>query len=231
MNNLILLFDLDNTILDFDKAEAIALSKTLREFGLEPTEHILSRYNKINKRHWEMLEDGLVTRAQVLVGRYEELFREFGIDQDGAPVAKCYENHLSEGHHFLPGAEALLDELYGKYDMYIVSNGSAVVQEGRLKSSGIGRYFKDIFISELVGYDKPSLKFFEACFARIPDFSRDKAIIIGDSLTSDIRGGKNAGIKTCWFNPESLPGRADIQPDYVVDSLQSLPELFEKLSK
>lgn len=231
MNNLILLFDLDNTILDFDKAEAIALSKTLREFGLEPTEHILSRYNKINKRHWEMLEDGLVTRAQVLVGRYEELFREFGIDQDGAPVAKCYENHLSEGHHFLPGAEALLDELYGKYDMYIVSNGSAVVQEGRLKSSGIGRYFKDIFISELVGYDKPSLKFFEACFARIPGFSRDKAIIIGDSLTSDIRGGKNAGIKTCWFNPESLPGRADIQPDYVVDSLQSLPELFEKLSK
>lgn len=231
MKKLILLFDLDNTILDFDKAEAIALSKTLREFGLEPTDNIISRYNQINKRHWEMLEDGLVTRAQVLVGRYEELFKEFGIEQDGAPVAKCYENHLSEGHHFLPGAESLLEELYGKYDMYIVSNGSAVVQEGRLKSSGIGHYFNDIFISELVGYDKPSISFFESCFASIPGFSKENAIIIGDSLTSDIRGGNNAGIMTCWFNPKHLPERADIRADYEIDSLNKLPALFEALSK
>lgn len=226
----ILLFDLDNTLLDFDMAEAIALKKTLREFGLEPGDEIVERYHQINKRHWEMLEDGLLTRAQVLVGRYEVLFREFGIEQSGGPVAKCYEQHLSEGHHFLPGAEALLDELYGEYDMYIVSNGSAVVQEGRLKSSGIGRYFKDIFISELVGFDKPSLSFFEACFARIPGFDRDRAIIIGDSLTSDIRGGINCGIKTCWFNPKGLVPRADIVPDYTVDSLDKLPALFKTLA-
>lgn len=230
MDKPILLFDLDNTILDFDIAERIALSKTLREFGLEPTEYILHRYHLINKRHWEMLEDGLVSRAQVLVGRYEELFSEFGIAQAGEPVAKRYEQHLSEGHHFIYGAEALLDELYGEYDMYIVSNGSAVVQEGRLKSSGIGRYFKDIFISELVGYDKPSLSFFEACFARIPGFDRKRAIIIGDSLSSDIRGGINAGIKTCWFNPKGAAPRADIIPDYIVDSLDKLPALFSSLA-
>lgn len=230
MDKPILLFDLDNTILDFDMAEAIALKKTLREFGLEPTEEIVRRYHLINKRHWEMLEDGLVTRAQVLVGRYEELFREFGIEQPGEAVAKRYEQHLSEGHHFLPGAEALLDELYGKYDMYIVSNGSAVVQEGRLKSSSIGRYFRDIFISELVGYDKPSLSFFETCFARIPDFDRERAIIIGDSLTSDIRGGINAGIKTCWYNPKGLAPREDIKPDYIVESLEALPALFKTLA-
>lgn len=230
MEKPILLFDLDNTILDFDIAESIALKKTLREFGLEPSEEILHRYHLINKKYWEMLEDGLISRAQVLVGRYEELFREFGIEQSGDAVAKCYEMHLSEGHHFMPGAEALLDELYGKYDMYIVSNGSAVVQEGRLKSSGIGRYFKDIFISEHIGFDKPSPNFFEACFARIPGFDRKRAIIIGDSLTSDIRGGINAGIKTCWFNPGGHPAREDIVADYVVYSLDKLPALFRSLA-
>ena len=229
MKKPILLFDLDNTILDFDMAESIALRKTLREFGLEPTDEIVSRYNQINKKHWEMLEDGLVTRAQVLVGRYEELFAEFGMALPGGPVAKRYEQLLGEGHHFLPGAEELLDELYGKYDMYIVSNGSAVVQEGRLKSSGIGRYFRDIFISELVGYDKPSREFFDICFSRIDGFDKDRAIIIGDSLTSDIRGGINAGIKTCWFNPKGLPGREGIKPDYIVSSLGELPALFASL--
>ena len=231
MGSPILLFDLDNTLLDFDMAESIALKKTLREFGLEPTDEIVERYHHINIRYWEMLENGLLTRAQVLVGRYEELFREFGIEQSGDAVAKRYEQLLSEGHHFLPGAEALLEELYGRYDMYIVSNGSAVVQEGRLESSGIGRYFKDIFISELVGFDKPSLSFFEACFERIPGFEKERAIIIGDSLTSDIRGGINAGIKTCWFNPKGLAPRADIIPDYTVDSLALLPALFEALAE
>ena len=231
MDSLILLFDLDNTILDFDMAESIALKKTLREFGLEPTDEIVERYHHINIRHWEMLENGILTRAQVLVGRYEQLFREFGIVQPGDAVARRYEQHLCEGHYFLPGAEALLDELCGKYDMYIVSNGSAVVQEGRLKSSGIGRYFKDIFISELVGFDKPSLSFFEACFARIPDFEKERAIIIGDSLTSDIRGGINAGIKTCWYNPKGLEPREDIIPDYIVSSLEALPQLFKTLAE
>lgn len=229
MKDLIILFDLDNTLLDFDKAEAIALSKTLREFGLEPTDEILRRYNEINKRHWEMLEDGILTRAQVLVGRYEQLFQEFGISVDGAAAAKRYESNLSIGHHFIDGAEELLDKLYGSYDMYIVSNGTAVVQEGRLKSSGIGRYFKDIFISELIGYDKPGKMFFEKCFAQIEGFDPKRTIIIGDSLTSDIRGGINAHIMTCWFNPKGVPARADITPDYVVSSLDEIPDFLEKL--
>lgn len=229
MNKPVVLFDLDNTLLDFDKAEAIALSKTLREFGLEPTEKILRRYNEINKRHWEMLEDGILTRAQVLVGRYEQLFNEFGIAVDGASAAKKYEYNLSIGHHFMDGAEKLLDELYGKYDMYIVSNGTAIVQEGRLKSSGIGRYFKNIFISEHIGHDKPSKLFFEKCFAEIEGFDPEHTVIIGDSLTSDIRGGLNAGIITCWFNPKGVPGREDINPHYVISNLEDIPGLLETL--
>jgi len=227
MERPIVLLDLDNTLLDFDKAEGIALSRTLRHFGLEPTAEILVRYNAINKRHWELLEEGKLTRPQVLVGRYEQLFEEFGMELDGALAAKTYENFLSEGHHFMPGAEKLLDELYEFCDMYIVSNGTAVVQEGRLKSAGIGRYFKAIFISELVGHDKPSRKFFDICFSRIEGFSRERAIIIGDSLTSDIRGGINAGIKSCWYNPKSLPAREDIPADFTVSSLDEIPGIIK----
>lgn len=226
----ILLFDLDNTILDFDRSEELALKKTLMEFGLEPKREILKRYREINIKHWQMLEEGILTRAQVLVGRFEELFHEFGIEQNGDAVSRRYETYLSEGHYFLPGAEDLLNELHGKYEMYVVSNGSAVVQEGRLKSSGIGRYFNDIFISELIGYDKPSLSFFEICFDRIRGFDRERAIIIGDSLSSDIRGGINAGIKTCWFNPKGIAQREDLVPDFEVDSLDKLPALFASLA-
>ena len=228
MDSLILLFDLDNTILDFDMAESIALKKTLREFGLEPTDEIVERYHHINIRHWEMLENGILTRAQVLVGRYEQLFREFGIVQPGDAVARRYEQHLCEGHYFLPGAEALLDELCGKYDMYIVSNGSAVVQEGRLKSSGIGRYFKDIFISEKIGYNKPSREFFERCAERIEGYNPKEAIIVGDSLSSDILGGKNANILTCHFNPKDTP-YTSITPDYKIKKLSELIPLLDSI--
>ena len=229
MDRAIVLFDLDNTLLDFDKAEAIALSKTLREFGLEPTEEILRRYNEINKRHWEMLEDGILTRQQVLVGRYEQLFNEFGIDMDGAAAAKSYEANLSIGHYFIEGAESLLRELFGKHDMYIVSNGTAVVQEGRLKSSGIGPFFKKIFISEHLGYDKPSKQFFDKCFSQIEDFDPARTVIIGDSLTSDIRGGLNAGIISCWFYPKGLSAREDIKPHHVISRLEDIPALLEIL--
>ena len=231
MRKLILLFDLDKTILDFDRAEKIALKRALMDFGLAADEQVLSLYHTINKRCWELLEEGKMTRQQVLVKRFEELFGRLGVAAEGAAVTKRYEKYLCEGYYYMPGAEELLDALDGKYEMYIVSNGSAVVQDARLESSGIGRYFKDIFISERIGSDKPSKAFFEACFARIPDFSADRAIIIGDSLTSDIRGGRSAGILSCWYNPKQELGRKDIVPDYQINNLIQLPALLEELSK
>lgn len=225
----VLLLDLDNTLLDFDWAEEGALSRTLRKYGVEPTEAMLRRYNEINVRHWEMLEEGVLTRPQVLVGRFVEFFAEQGIDCDGAAVAADYERELGVGHRFISGAEKLLDELYGRYDMYIVSNGCASVQAGRLESSDISRYFKEIFISENIGYDKPVREFFDHCFARIPGFSKERCLIVGDSLTSDIRGGINSGIKSCWFNPRGKEPRPDIVPDYIISSLEELPALAERV--
>ena len=163
------------------------------------------------------------------MGRFQLLFDELGLDCSSREAKSTYENFLSQGHYFIPGAEALLEALHGEYRLFICSNGTAVVQEGRLKSAGIGPYFEEIFISEEIGFNKPSVEFFNRCFDKIPDFCRDRTVIIGDSLSSDILGGINAGIKTCWFNPQERPGRADINPDYVISKLEQVPALLKKI--
>ena len=224
-----LFLDLDDTILDFQKAEHVALSKTLREFGLEPTERVLKRYNLINKAHWEALERKELTREQVLVGRFQVLFEEMGITVEPVQVARAYEHNLSIGHWFLPGAEEAVERLSKKYKLYLASNGTAKVQAGRLASANISRFFEEVFVSQEIGANKPSPEYFERCFARIPGLDKSKTIMVGDSLTSDILGGQNAGIATCWVNPHHKQGREDIRVDYEIESLSQLEALLEGL--
>ena len=157
------------------------------------------------------------------------LFSELELERSGIEAQKIYEELLGKGHWFMPGAEKLLETLYGRYELYIVSNGNLSVQDSRIASAGIGRYFNEIFISERIGFDKPRKEFFDACFAQIPDFDPKRAVIVGDSLTSDIRGGINAGIKTCWFNPNGEQAREDIVPDYHISALEELPKLLKKI--
>lgn len=222
------MLDLDDTILDFHKAERIALSKTIRDFGVEPGEDVLNRYHLINKAHWEMLERGELTREEVLTNRFAVLFRELGRQVDPVACARDYEGNLGIGHYFLPGAEEAVTELHKKYKLYLASNGTASVQHSRLKSANLYRHFDGIFISQEIGFNKPSKEYFEACFAKIPGFDPKKAIIAGDSLTSDILGGKNAGIATVWVNP-SRKKAGDIQPDYEIESITQLEALLDTL--
>ena len=223
-------FDLDETLLDFTRAEAVALSRALRCFGMEPTRHIIDRYHVLNISQWRLMEEGKLSRVGVLIRRFELLFEEMGWGLETVPAFNNqYELFLGQGHYFLPGAEDLLKELAPKYDLYLATNGASEVQRGRLKSAGIEPYFKGIFISGEVGYDKPSPEYFRSCFAAIPDFDPDSAIIVGDSLTSDIRGGKNAGIRTCWLNPTGAEPHSGIVPDYTVRTLEELPALFRSL--
>ena len=224
-----LFLDLDDTILDFKKAERIAISKTIREFGLEPTEEVLHRYHLINKWHWEQLELGKLTRAEVLQNRFGVLFEEFGVEADKASCAKAYEQNLSVGHWFLPGAEETVDYLSKHYRLFLASNGTASVQKGRMTSANLYRFFEKVFVSQEIGHNKPSKAYFDGCFAQIPGFDPKKAIIVGDSLSSDIKGGINTGIATCWVNPSHAPGREDIQPDYEIEYLHQLPALLETL--
>ncbi len=221
--------DLDNTILDFSKAERIALTQTLTERGVTVTEAVLLRYRDINIYCWEQLEDGKMARDEVLRRRFEMLFEELGLSCDGQEATERYEGLLHFGHWFIPGAEELLRTLSPVHDLYLASNGVASVQHSRIASAGIAPYFKGIFISEELDAVKPQKEFFEACFARIPGFDPARALMVGDSLTSDIRGGINAGIKTCWLNYNRKPGRPDIVPDYVIHAIMELPALIDSL--
>lgn len=223
-----LFIDLDDTILDFQKAEYVALQQTLRQFGIEPTEPVCARYSQINKAHWEALERRELTRQQVMVGRYATLFGELGIVADPAKCSDVYMENLGKGHYFLPGAEEALQRLSAKYKLYLASNGTKKVQTSRLESAAIGKYFQDIFISEDMGADKPSMDYFSACFSRIPEFDPTRAMIVGDSLSSDIRGGIHAGMATCWVNPNHKTA-GDTKPDYEIESLTQLEALLETL--
>jgi len=223
-----LFLDLDDTILDFKKAERIAIGKTIRDFGVEPTEEILALYHKINKWHWEQLELGTMTRAEILVNRFAVLFRGLGKKVDATACARAYEKNLSQGHWFLPGAEEALGRLSKKYRLFLVSNGTASVQKGRMTSANLYRFFETVFVSQEIGHNKPSKAYFDACFAAIPGFDPEKAIIVGDSLSSDIQGGINAGIKTVWVNPDRKPG-GNIRPDYEIEGLYQLEALLETI--
>ena len=224
-----LFLDLDDTILDFHKAERIAINKTLGEFGLEPTEEVLGRYHLINKAHWEMLERGELTRAEVQWKRFDVLFREFGVVADPHECAVRYMQNLSVGHYFLPGAEETVVYLSQKYRLFLASNGNASVQKGRMTSANLYRFFEQVFVSEEIGHNKPSKAYFDAAFARIPGFDPEKALMVGDSLTSDIKGGNNAGIRTCWVNPGHAPVKPGIHVDFEIEGLHQLPALLEKL--
>ena len=221
--------DLDDTLLDFHKAEYIAIRSTFDEMGIPSDDGTIARYSEINRRAWERLECGEWTRGEVLVGRFRLLFEELLLDANPERTQAIYEDKLCIGHYFMDGAKELLDELHGKYRLYITSNGTARVQDSRIASANIADYFDGIFISQKIGYDKPRVEFFDRVFEKIEGFSRDEAIIVGDSLTSDILGGKNAGIKTCLYNPGGKENKTAVTPDYEIKTLAELPRLLVEL--
>lgn len=224
-----LFIDMDDTVLDFKKAEHVAIRKTLKEAGIQPTEEVCARYSQINQGYWERLERKEVTREQLQVGRFADLMAQYRVQADAKRCADRYMENLSVGHYFLPGAEEALQALCGKYKLYLASNGNTETQKSRIASAGIEKYFEEIFISGVVGVNKPDKGFFDHCFARIPGFDPQKAMIVGDSLTSDILGGKNAGIATCWVNPAHKPPKEEIIPDYEIESLSGLEALLERI--
>lgn len=226
--NEFLFLDLDDTILDFHKAERIAIAKTIRDYGVEPTEEILALYHRINKWHWEQLELGNLTRKQVQEDRFAVLFRELGREVDAEACAKAYMENLAIGHYFLPGAEEAVDRLSRKYRLFLVSNGNTSVQKGRMTSANLYRFFEKVFVSQEIGFNKPAKAYFDACFAQIPDFDPARALMVGDSLSSDIKGGINAGIPTVWVNPEHKPC-GEIKPDYEIEALSQLEALLETI--
>ena len=222
----IILFDADNTILDFDKAEFEALRRAFGKHGIEVTNKLVQIYRKNNIALWQQLEKGLVTKDYVLNNRFINTAKELALDCDILAISRLYEDYLHEGHYVIEGATNVMQ---GLIDMgarlYLVTNGVLTIQNSRLKGSGIGKYFVARFISEEVGCPKPQVEFFNHCFERIENFDKCKTLIVGDSLTSDIQGGINAGIDSCWYNPKHEQNTRGIIPTYEIDDLEKLFEI------
>ena len=222
--------DLDDTILDFHRSEAVALRKTLQSLNVNPTDEVIARYSAINLAHWKALERKELTRGQVLTGRFRQLFEELGMNVSPNVAQSLYEKNLSESHFFIDGAPRLLMTLSQKYPLYIASNGTTLVQTSRIASSGSGRYFKDVFLSEQLGADKPQIEFFERATGQIDGYNPEEAIILGDSITSDMQGGINAGMHTCWFNPHHRDNHG-ITPEFEITDLAQFDTVLKKLNQ
>lgn len=225
----VVLWDIDGTLLDFAPAERHAIQTSMQEFGLpECTEEMLADYSEINKRYWRGLEKGQLFKKQVLIGRFRSFFERYGIDPGMAEkVNEAYQVHLGEAVFFFPGALELVQDLKAHgYIQCAVTNGTKVAQVLKLANSGLDKLLDYIFISEDVGHEKPSPMFFQQVLDTLSAYDKAEIIMVGDSLTSDILGGQNAGLRTIWFNPKQLPNKSDTQPDFVVQSMAEIRQML-----
>ncbi|URZ87540.1 YjjG family noncanonical pyrimidine nucleotidase [Floricoccus penangensis] len=218
-----LLFDLDDTILDFGAAEDYALAKLFEDMGVELTDDIKDYYLKINKQAWKDYEDGKISRQEVTDTRFANLFATLGIDVDGPQMDNKYRSHLAENPQFLGKSLEVLEKLsQDDYKMYILTNGVSVTQHKRLKDADLYRFFEDVIVSEETGYQKPMVEFFNCAFERIENFNPDTTLMIGDTLSSDIKGGNNAGVDTVWLNNKNAENLTDAIPTYVINNIEEI---------
>lgn len=224
-----LLFDLDDTLLDFHASEKESLKDTLIHFGIEPSESTMALYSEVNRGQWKLLEQGKTTKPKLKIDRYRIFFEKIGVDIAASDAANFYENRLSKSAILVDGAKELLDTLRGKYRLYLITNGFSVIQRGRIAASDIGEYFDGIFVSEEMGADKPTQLYFDKCFAEIEGFCKEESLVIGDSLTSDIKGGNSVGVRTVWYNPKGASA-TDVVPTFEIKTLAELTELLSKIN-
>ena len=224
------LWDVDGTLLDFKAAERAAVRALFAEFGLGTcTDGMIRRYSKINEGFWQRLERNEITKPETLVGRFRQFFTEMGIDPELAvPFNDRYQVRLGDTAVPRDDSLDLVKGLRGTVRQYAVSNGTVYAQTRKLENSGLDKYLDGIFLSEEVGAEKPSPVFFNKVFETIPETDRNRILIVGDSLTSDIRGGMNAGIHTCWYNPEGNPLPEGYRADWIIPDLREIPALLEE---
>ncbi|MBF0713580.1 noncanonical pyrimidine nucleotidase, YjjG family [Gemella sp. GH3] len=221
-----LLFDLDNTLLDFDLAEDKALNMLLKEQNVDNIEEFKEKYTSINKQLWHQLDNKEISREFLINNRFRKLFSCFDIEVDGKHLAKRYEYFLSMQGYYLEGAVQLLDKLKDNYEIYAATNGFYNIQTNRLENSSLQKYFKEVFISEVFDVQKPDKRFFEIASSKIPNFEKEKALMIGDNIFADIQGAKNFGIDSVWCNFKNIENNTGILATYEVKNYDELLELL-----
>ena len=223
----VILFDADETLFDFKKAEKEAFKNTMIEFGVSYDEsYHFNIYKEINTAIWKELEEGLITQEKLKTERFRRFIEKIEMDFNENDFANTYMKYLGEGSFLFEGAKELIEDLSDKYILSIVTNGLTAVQERRVKKSVIAKYFKDIVISEEIGISKPNPDIFEHAINNLGKFSKDEVLMIGDSLNSDIRGGINYNIDTCWYNPNNAENKTNLKPTYEMVDYKELRNLL-----
>ncbi len=221
----ILLLDADETLFDFARAEHEALCDCLRGIGMTPDADVVRTYSEINDGFWKMLERGEIDKETLRVARFGAFCRHYDLDVDVTALAFAYTDALATKSYLLPGALETCRTLAEQCRLYIVTNGIGTVQRGRFEPSPLRPLIQDLFISEELGAEKPKKEYFDAVTTRIEGFDPRKALMVGDSLTSDIRGGINAGIDTCWLNRKGKEAPAELPITYTISTIEELVPL------
>lgn len=233
-----ILWDVDGTLLDFIYSQRISMKKCFETIGKKITDEMLKRYSQINDSYWKRLELGEVTKEELLLGRFTTFFEEYDIrDVDAAAFAREYQDNLGRLYCLNRGALEVCRRLKGRVKQYVVTNGVTATQESKLALSGLSCMMDGCFISEAVGAPKPQKAFFDYCLSHIEEKDKKKIMIVGDSLSSDIKGGAGAGIRTCWYHPEDgnhsedrnhpvVKKNADIKPDHEISDLWQILDLL-----
>ncbi|MBQ3231104.1 MAG: YjjG family noncanonical pyrimidine nucleotidase [Clostridia bacterium] len=225
-------FDIDNTLLDFNKCAFASMEKAFELRGMKSPARLQQVFVRINDCLWRRIEKGELTREGLQKIRFNLIFAELGIELDGIEFERDFQEALSISSEKVDGAEDILKYLSGKYRLFVTSNAQHSQQTNRLELAGLAKYFENIFTSGIIGHPKPSKEFFNGCMAFLPELSRQEIIIIGDSLTADIIGGAENGFKTCWFNygkvviSEKLGLSKEPKPDYTVSSLGEIKNIL-----
>lgn len=225
----VILWDIDATLLDFLTAEKAAIRACFEKYGLgQCTDEMLSHYSAINRRYWEMLERGEMSKADILVNRFREFFAAEGIATDcETEFNRSYQEALGDTICFRDNGYELVKKLKDSYRQFIVTNGTYVAQEKKLRKSGLGELVEESFISDLIGFEKPAIEFFDHVFDKIGPYEKNEILIVGDSLSSDMEGGNRAGIRCCWYNPNHLENTKNVRIDHEIDHLWQLEEILK----
>ncbi len=225
----VVLWDVDATLLNFEKAEEAGIRGCFEKYNLgECTDEMLENYKVINRGYWQMMERGEIEKPVLLVKRFEDFLNAYYLDASVAEgFNELYQILLGDTVVFYDHALETVQALKGRVLQCAVTNGTKVAQDRKLKNSGLDKEFDHIFISEVVGIEKPNKGFFDAVFAEIGGYAPDEVLIVGDSLTSDIQGGVNAGIKTCWFNPKGVENTSALKPDYEIQDIGEVLKLTD----
>jgi 2-haloacid dehalogenase len=227
MSYKILLFDLDDTLLDFAANEAVSLNKLFQQHGYTFSDEIFQIYNSVNKQLWMDYENGRIALEDVLNSRFSKTLLKLGQTVDGSEWERQYRDLLSNGFQLMEGAFDVCRSLSLSYRLFIITNGVTETQLKRVKESGLSDFFEDIFISQSIGFQKPAKEFFDYVMSHIKDFNKEEALIIGDTLNSDIKGGILSGIDTCLISRKPHEQLSEIQSTYTITKLV---ELFDRCS-